>query len=154
MCVITRKGTSVEALVHVGGNGPGGIVNGHRIICTECLFKIGLVTRNITHPVHRFLEFAHAHLYGVGDRPFCLVFEGRWEEGLPQAISLQEEYPACARLVLPLSAMSLLAPALSAHLATRIDVSEAIVDGGPIEEIDTASIREPQLPQWIQDRLP
>ena len=36
-----------------------------------------------------------------------VVFEGRWEEGLPQAISLQEDHPAYVRMVLPLSAMRL-----------------------------------------------
>ncbi len=69
-----------------------------------------------------------------------VVFEGRWEEGLPQAIRLQEDYPAYVRMVLPLSAMRLLAPGLGADLTARIDVSEAIVADRPPEEVDTASL--------------
>ena len=69
-----------------------------------------------------------------------VVFEGRWEEGLPQAIRLQEDYPAYVRMVLPLSAMRLLAPVFGADLTARIGVSEAIVAGRPGEEVDTASL--------------
>lgn len=69
-----------------------------------------------------------------------VVFEGRWEEGLRQAISLQEQYPAYARMVLPLSAMRLLAPGLEAELAARIDVSKAIVTARPSEDVDRPSL--------------
>jgi len=69
-----------------------------------------------------------------------VLFEGRWEEGLPQAISLQEDHPAYVRMVLPLSAMRLLAPGLEAELAARIDVSEAIATNSAATEIDTTSL--------------
>ncbi len=69
-----------------------------------------------------------------------VIFEGRWEEGLPQAISLQEDHPAYARLALPLSAMRLLAPGLGAGLGARIDVSEATAAGRPVEDVDTPSL--------------
>ena len=82
-----------------------------------------------------------------------VLFEGRWEEGLPQAISLQEDYPAYVRMVLPLSAMRMLAPAFGGDLTARSDVSETIVAGRPLEEVDTASLWMSRTYQaWI-DRL-
>ncbi len=69
-----------------------------------------------------------------------VVFEGRWEEGLPQAISLQEDHPAYIRMVLPLSAMRLLAPGLGAELAARIEVSEAIAAERGFENVDLGSL--------------
>jgi hypothetical protein len=82
-----------------------------------------------------------------------VVFEGRWEEGLPQAISLQEDYPAYVRMVLPLSAMRLLAPALGGDLTARSDVSEAIVANRPLEEVDTASLWMSRTYRAWVDRL-
>jgi len=69
-----------------------------------------------------------------------VVFEGRWEEGLPQAISLQEDHPGYIRMVLPLSAMRLLAPGLGKDLAARIEVSEAIAAERGYENVDLASL--------------
>ena len=82
-----------------------------------------------------------------------VVFEGRWEEGLPQALRLQEDYPAYARMVLPLSAMRLLAPGLGDDLTARIEVSEAVVASRPLEEVDIASVwMSRTYTAWI-DRL-
>jgi hypothetical protein len=69
-----------------------------------------------------------------------VVFEGRWEEGLPQAIRLQEDYPAYIRMTLPLAAMRLLAPGWSADLKARIATSEEIAGHRPLEKIDLASL--------------
>jgi tetratricopeptide (TPR) repeat protein len=69
-----------------------------------------------------------------------VLFEGRWEAGLPQAMRLQAEQPAYVRLALPLSAMRLLAPGLGADLATHIDVTEMVSAGLPAAEVDTASL--------------
>jgi hypothetical protein len=69
-----------------------------------------------------------------------VVFEGRWEEGLPRAIKLQEDYPAYARMVLPLSAIRLMAPGWGTDLTARIDATEAILAGRPSEEVDMASL--------------
>jgi hypothetical protein len=69
-----------------------------------------------------------------------VVFEGRWEKGLPQAISLQEDHPGYIRMVLPLSAMRMLAPGLGEDLARRIDVSEAIAAERGYKNVDLASL--------------
>ncbi len=69
-----------------------------------------------------------------------VVFEGRWEEGLPQAIRLQEEYPSYTRMVLPLSAMRLLAPQLESELSQRIELSDSIAMGPSLAEMDTVSL--------------
>jgi hypothetical protein len=69
-----------------------------------------------------------------------VVFEGRWEEGLPQAIGLQKDYPAYARMALPLSAMRLLAPGLGDELTKRINESEEFANGLPQEDVDEASL--------------
>ncbi len=69
-----------------------------------------------------------------------VIFEGRWEEGLPQAISLQERHPAYVRLALPLSAMRLLAPGLGSDLEARIDVTETLVAAAPSATVDSASL--------------
>lgn len=69
-----------------------------------------------------------------------VVFEGRWEEGLPQAIRLQEDYPSYTRMVLPLAAMRLLAPQLGAEMSQRIEVSESIAMGPSLAEMDTVSL--------------
>jgi len=69
-----------------------------------------------------------------------VLFEGRWEEGLPQAIDLHEDHPAYERLALPVSAMRLLAPGLQAEMAVRIDVTEELAASRPSADVDTASL--------------
>jgi tetratricopeptide (TPR) repeat protein len=69
-----------------------------------------------------------------------VLFEGRWEDGLPEAIRLAAEHPAYVRLALPLSAMRLLAPGLGAELAARIDMTETISASLPAADVDTASL--------------
>ncbi len=69
-----------------------------------------------------------------------VFFEGRWEEGLPKALSLQEEYPAYVRLAIPLSIIRLLAPSLSGDLDARIGVTEAMVANRPLEDVDNPSL--------------
>jgi len=82
-----------------------------------------------------------------------VVFEGRWEEGLPQAISLQEDHPAYIRLALPLAAMRLLAPRLGADLEARIDVSEAIAAAARAEDVDMPSLWMSRTYRAWVDRL-
>ncbi len=69
-----------------------------------------------------------------------LIFEGRWEDGLPQALNLQERHPAYVRLALPLSAMRLFAPGLGTELEARIEATEAICALRPRADVDTTSL--------------
>lgn len=69
-----------------------------------------------------------------------VLFEGRWEEGLPQALRLQQDHPAYVRMVLPLSAMRLLAPGMGSELNARIEQSEALATTRPVAEVDTTSL--------------
>ncbi len=69
-----------------------------------------------------------------------VLFEGRWEEGLPQAVSLQADYPLYARLTLPLEAMRLLAPGLAANLAERSDAAVARAVASSVAPVDSVSL--------------